>query len=102
MDNFDNNEVNDGQFKRPRHGRTQGKGKFVYASFFFSASSPSNSCSSSPRLLCGRLLTFEQTVRRRAVVPVDVVVMDLGIFRALQREAAVFNEMPEEIVHNNF
>ena len=42
---------------------------------------------------CAVDLTFEQTVRRRAVVPVDVVVRELRIFRALQREAAVFNAL---------
>ena len=46
-----------------------------------------------PLNCCAVDLTFEQTVRRRAVVPVDVVVRDLGIFRALQREAAVFNAL---------
>ena len=53
-------------------------------------------------MLRGRLLTFEQIVRHPAVVLVDVVVRDLGIFRALQPEVAVFNQMPEDIAHNNF
>jgi hypothetical protein len=38
-------------------------------------------------------LNFEQAVRRRAAVPVDAVVWKLGIFRALQPEAAGFNAL---------
>ena len=42
-------------------------------------------------------LTFNQTIRCLAIMPVVVVVQELGIFCALQWEAAGFNALLREI-----